>query len=143
MAKIILVDDSSIVRRCLCGVLSDIPGVEIVGEATDFQDALQQVRLTKPHIVILEVHLRDGRGLDLLRAIKEGSSSPIAIVFSSYNYPQLLDACVNAGADFFFKKSHDVTALTGLLRRLIAACGNLLATTGIGAMPDAAPLKKD
>jgi DNA-binding NarL/FixJ family response regulator len=59
-----------------------------------------------------------GEGINTLRNIKSGASSPIVIIFTSNSYPFLEQTCVNAGADYVFQKSRDFGKVVGILKGL-------------------------
>ena len=105
--KILIVDDSAIIRSRLTSLLSDLPHVEIVDEADDAPQALELIRLRKPDVVILDIHLTHGSGLNLLPDIKRDRPAVVVIILTNYPYPQYRDKCLADGADFFFDKSSE------------------------------------
>ncbi len=69
-------------------------------------------------MVILDIRMSDGSGIDVLPEIKKGNQSPLVIVLTNYPYPQYRRKCIEAGADFFFDKSTEFDKVTEVLRHM-------------------------
>jgi DNA-binding NarL/FixJ family response regulator len=115
----LIVDDSIIVRGRLAQLLAETKQVEIVGEVDDAPQAMDRIRALKPQVVILDIRLPHGSGIDVLRDIKLESPTPIVIMLTNYPYPQYRAACLAAGADFFFDKSTEFNQLAGVIEGLV------------------------
>src|SRR5437879_4102650 len=116
--KVLLVDDSLVIRRHLVEMLSEVDGVNVVGEAGDIGEALYLVQYKNPDLAIIDLGLPQGSGLELLRRIKLYDSAITVIVLTNYAQDFNREACNSAGADFFFDKSlefEQVPPLLGLL----------------------------
>jgi two-component system response regulator DevR len=59
--KVLLADDSALVRRAIRQLLSDEPQIALIGEATDFAQTIQMIHELQPHLVVLDLHMSDGR----------------------------------------------------------------------------------
>jgi len=103
--KVFIADDSPILRERLKMMLSDYPGVEIAGEAQNAPEAVQSIRKLKPDLVILDIRMPGGGGIEVLQCIKKDLPRIKVIVFTNYPYPQYRKKCMELGADFFFVKS--------------------------------------
>ncbi len=57
--KVLLVDDNDVVRRVIRGLLEQHPEIELVGEATGFAQTIQMTNDLKPHVIVLDLHLKD------------------------------------------------------------------------------------
>src|SRR5436190_509507 len=68
--RIFLADDSVIVRERLTTLLLELPEVEIVGEAATAGDAMKSIRELRPDVVILDIQMPGGSGIDVLRTIR-------------------------------------------------------------------------
>ena len=104
--KAIIVDDSVLIRGCLADILSDIPSVEIIGEESEAHQAIASIRLKRPDLVILDIRLTGGSGIDVLREIKHDNPDIKVIVFTGYPFPQYQRRCIEEGADEFLDKSN-------------------------------------
>jgi len=116
--KVLIVDDSAILRERIIRTISEIPGVEIVGEAETSQEAIEAIQDRKPDVVLLDIRLRVGNGIDVLHAVKQSESPPVVIVFTGYPYPQYRKRCEEEGADYFFSKKDDFEKLVEVLKEL-------------------------
>ncbi len=84
--KVLVVDDSVLVRKYVCLILESFENVELVGVAPNGKIALQKIILYKPDVVILDNEMPEMTGLELLKYLKENSESinrPFIIMFSS------------------------------------------------------------
>jgi DNA-binding NarL/FixJ family response regulator len=117
--RVLLVDDSVIVRERLTLLLSDLPHVEVVGEVDDAPQALELIRRRKPDVVILDIHLPHGSGLELLPDIKREFPAMTVIMLTNYPYPQYRAKCLANGADFFFDKSTEFQKIAGVMDRFV------------------------
>jgi len=106
--RVIIVDDSPVVRARLVTMLAEAPGVRVVGEAWDGPEALRLVRTHAPDVVVLDLNLPGMNGLEVLALLKEDPSPPVVIVLTNHPHDRYRLACVRAGADFFFDKSRDI-----------------------------------
>lgn len=113
--RIFLVDDAAIVREQLTDLIAPIGGMEIVGESSGSADAEEKIRQLKPDVVILDLRLPDGSGIEILKKIKKFDPSPKVIIFSNNTYPQYEQRCMGLGADFFFNKAEDFRKIPRVL----------------------------
>ena len=116
--KVLIVDDFGVVRNWIVTMLSDIEGVEVVGQATDAHAAVTAVRSLRPDVVILDIDMPHGSGLDVLREIKRSLNTAIVFMFSNMSDPQMRDRCLTAGADFFFDKTLEATRMIDFVKKL-------------------------
>jgi DNA-binding NarL/FixJ family response regulator len=105
--RVIVVDDSPVVRARLVAMLAEAPGVSVVGEAGDGPEALRLVRMHAPDVVVLDLNLPGMNGLEVLAVLKARPSPPVVIMFTNHPHERYRHACMRSGADFFFDKSRD------------------------------------
>lgn len=105
--KILIIDDSPL----LCGKLTNLINENLAVEQMDCvhraEGAIERIEKVRPDVVILDIRLPDGNGIDLLKEIKERSLAAKTIMFTSYAYPHYRKKCLSAGADYFFNKSSE------------------------------------
>jgi DNA-binding NarL/FixJ family response regulator len=106
--KVLVVDDSSLVRTRLAGLMAEAAAVEAVAEAGSAAEALLAVPRFRPDVVILDLQMPEGSGLDLLRSLRRSDPSPIVVVLTNHTGDHYRRACREGGADFFFDKSTDL-----------------------------------
>lgn len=121
--KLLIVDDSDILRGRLVEILSEIEGLEIVGEQKTSIKVVDVVESLKPDVVILDIRMPGENGISLLEAIKKGKSPPIVIMFTNYPYLQYRKKCMDLDADFFFYKAIEFEKLVKLINKLASTEG--------------------
>ncbi|MCL5952363.1 MAG: response regulator transcription factor [Chloroflexi bacterium] len=103
--KVYVVDDSAIIRDRLKRMLADELNIQTIGETGDAQRAVEAIREQKPDVVLLDIQLLNGNGIDVLEQVKQVQPAPAVIVLTDYPYPEYRDRCMQAGADYFLIKS--------------------------------------
>jgi DNA-binding NarL/FixJ family response regulator len=117
--KVFIADDSSLLRERLTDMLSELEGIEIVGQAQESLSAVRFIHKIKPDVVILDIWMPGGSGFNVLQNIKKNKVANVVIMFTNYPYPQYRKKCMDAGADFFFDKSSEFEKITEVLKQLI------------------------
>lgn len=104
----------------LARMLSELPGaVELIGQASDAREAAEAIRRLRPDVVILDIRMPRGSGIDVLREIKREMPSPVVLMLTNHPYPQYRETCRKMGADFFFDKSTEFEKIPEVLQRLL------------------------
>ncbi len=116
--KVFIADDSEILCERLIELLAGLPKVEVIGCAHDAEGAIKAINECAPDVVILDIRMPGGSGIDVLQHIKKGNI-PIVIVLTNYPYPQYRKRCLSAGADYFFDKSTEFDKLPGVFKVLL------------------------
>ncbi len=117
--NVFLVDDSLVIRQRLKRLLADVGEVQVVGESGEVQEATNAILEQKPDVVLLDIHLFNGNGIDVLQRLKKEKPAPAVIILTNYPYPQYRQKCLEAGADFFFVKSTEFDRVVPALKQLI------------------------
>ena len=120
--RLFIADDSEILRVRLVDMLSEIEGIEIIGQAQESLDAIESIQKLNPHVVILDIRMPPINGFKVLETIKKDDQSPTVIIFTNYPYPQYRKRCIDAGADFFFDKSTEFEKLIDTVKYLTHDC---------------------
>ena len=132
MLNIYLVEDSLVIRENLIATLEELVPVQIVGAAEDEATALRW--LADPShpvdLVIVDIFLKGGSGMGVLRAAQALPQRYRLVVLSNYATPYMRRECRALGADRVFDKSNEIDAL-------IEYCGSLAA----GACPEGSPVE--
>jgi YesN/AraC family two-component response regulator len=115
--KVFIADDSRIIQEHLVTLLDELAGIEIVGQAENVVEAISAIRKLKPDVVILDIRMPGGSGLDVLQTIKQDEVAPIVIILTNYPYPAYRQKCLQVGADFFLDKSTEFDQIPELLER--------------------------
>ena len=101
-----LVEDSTAIRSRMAEMVEQCHA-RVVGEAETADDAIAGIRSAAPDIVLLDLHLRRGGGLDVLRALGRNRPGPVFIVVTNDPTDGYRKACMAAGATEFLDKSHE------------------------------------
>ena len=115
---VVVIDDSQIIRDRLTELLSDLEDVQVIGEAENALDGTRIVREMAPEVVILDIKMPLGSGLDVLRNISKSNPETIVIVLTNYPYEQYRTKCFELGARYFFDKSTEFGKIPGVLDQL-------------------------
>ena len=115
--KVFIADDSRIVQEHLVTILDELAEVEIVGQAETVAEAISAIGELRPDVVILDIRMPDGSGIDVLQTIKQDDPAPAVIVLTNYPYPAYRQKCLQAGADFFLDKSTEFDQIPDLIER--------------------------
>ena len=102
MIRALLVDDHQIVRSGVRKVLEGNGTIEVVGEASGVHEALAQARALKPDVVILDLTLRDGSGLDVIADLREGGAR--VVILSMQDEPAYARKAFELGAQGYVVK---------------------------------------
>src|SRR5882724_5062253 len=89
--KIFIADDSGLVVERLVGLLDEVPGARLVGQAGDVVTAVNGIHSAKPDAVILDLHMPGGTGLDVLRAIRADYPDLYVLICTNFPYPEYRD----------------------------------------------------
>ena len=116
--RVLIADDSVALCDRLVKMISEIAGIEIVGLSGDVLAAKAAIDKLVPNVVILDIQMPGGSGIDVLRAVKETGSSTIVIMLTNHPEPQYKHKCLELGADYFFSKSTDAQRLLALMAEL-------------------------
>jgi two-component system response regulator DevR len=119
--RVMIVDDSAIVRRRLAEMMGDVARVTVAGEAGSVAEALEKIPLLRPDVVVLDLHLPDGDGVAVLESVKRGVPAPVVVMLSNYSDDFYRTWCEAAGADFFLDKAKQFDELPGILSRIMNA----------------------
>ena len=120
--RLFIADDSEILRVRLVDMLSEIEGIEIIGQAQESLDAIESIQKLNPHVVILDIQMPQVNGIKVLEAIKKNNHHLKVIIFTNYPYPQYRKRCMDLGADFFFDKSTEFEKLIDTVKYLTHDC---------------------
>ncbi|HEX9077062.1 MAG TPA: response regulator transcription factor [Anaerolineae bacterium] len=116
--KVFVVEDSAVIRERLKRLLAEMPEVQVVGETGDAQLALAAILEQRPDVVLLDIHILNGNGIDVLQRLKQERVAPAVIILTDYPYPEYRQVCLDAGADFFLVKSTDFEQIVPALQKL-------------------------
>jgi len=102
--RILLCDDHEVVREGLRGLIARQEGMSVVGEASTVAEVIEAAARSKPDVVIMDVRLPDGSGVEACRTIRETRPETKVIMLTSYADDEALFASIIAGASGYLLK---------------------------------------
>jgi DNA-binding NarL/FixJ family response regulator len=117
--RVFIADDSGAVVKRLADLLDEVPGAQLVGQASDVPEAVLGIQKMKPDALILDLQMPGGSGLDVLRAVRADYPHLYVLICTNYPYQQYREECLTAGANFFLDKSAEFEKIPAILRELI------------------------
>ena len=117
--RIYIVEDSSIIRENLIEALQENAPVEVVGTAEDERSAVAWLndRSHASDLVIVDIFLKSGSGLGVLKAMQDMPGAPQRIVLSNHATPEIRVKCQQLGATKVFDKSNELDEMLSWLNR--------------------------
>lgn len=122
--RVLVVDDSVILRERVVKMFSAIAGVKVVGQASSVKAATAMVHVTHPDVVILDIEMPDGSGINLLRDLKRDYPATVVIMLTNHAEPRYRSKCFELKADYFLSKSTDSKLLVEIGEQLVRAKGH-------------------
>ncbi|SDV48450.1 response regulator [Chitinasiproducens palmae] len=119
--RLFVAEDSPLIRQRLRALLGSVEGLTFVGEADTSAGAVAGIAESRADVAIVDLGLREGNGLAVLRGMQGGPA--VAIVLSNHVSAPIRRQCLAAGAAYVFDKSNEFTLLPATLRALADARG--------------------
>lgn len=120
IARILIVDDHPLVRRGLGELIADEPDLDVCGEADDVGEALLRVDADKPDLVIIDISLKTGNGVDLIKRIKARGSDVKMLVSSMHDESLFAERVLRAGALGYVSKDEPPETVIFAVREVLA-----------------------
>lgn len=123
--RLVVVDDHALFRRGLVGLLSDMDGIQVVGEAGDGSEALETIRRVDPDIVLLDVNMPVMDGVKTVEALRKQNLPVRIIMLTISQQEEDLMSAIRLGADGYLLKNTEPEELRKALLRVAAGEGAL------------------
>jgi two-component system nitrate/nitrite response regulator NarL len=118
--RIVVVDDHALFRRGLVGLLSEMENFNVVGEASNGEEALGVIAKQAPDVVLLDINMPGMSGIETLRALqKQGLKSQVLMLTISQQEEDLLGA-IRAGAQGYLLKNAEPETLQTTIKQVVA-----------------------
>jgi len=102
--RVVLVDDHQMVRVGLRTLLESFPTLAVIGEAATAAEALEVIPILGPHVVLLDIRLPDGSGLDVCRKLRASHPNLRVLILTSYYTEDMVLDAIEAGAEGYLLK---------------------------------------
>lgn len=120
MIRVFIVDDHAILRRGIRGILTDDPGIEVVGEAEDYGELRAKMRTVAIDVLLLDVNLPGKNGIDILKTLREENPRLKVLILSMYPEDQYAVRALKAGASGYLNKASAPEQLLDAVSQIFA-----------------------
>ena len=119
--SVLLVEDSRVLAERLRETLLSVPGVQLAGTVDSEADAVAALQRHPVDVLLLDLHLRQGTGFGVLRAIpNDQAKKVVVIVLTNYDLAEYRRAAAALGARYFLDKLRDFGRLPSMLQQIVA-----------------------
>lgn len=116
--RVLLVEDSQLLAGQLLELLQMISCADSLGVVATEREAIDTAMNAMPDLIILDLHLKQGTGFGVLKALTAAQRLPTVIVLTNYALPQYREQALSLGAHYFLDKSGDFDRLPTIIRQL-------------------------
>jgi NarL family two-component system response regulator LiaR len=124
MIRLLVVDDHTVVRKGLCSLLTSRYNIEVVGEAADGQEAIQQARDLLPDVILMDLVMPRKSGLEAILEIREENPAARILILTSFGDEAHVSTALRAGAQGYVLKDSSPDQLINAIHSVFL--GNLL-----------------
>jgi two-component system response regulator DevR len=117
---VMIVDDHEVVRRGIAEVVERAEGMTVSAEAGSVSDGVRRAGLVRPQVMLVDLQLPDGTGIDLIRQVHATQPDVRAVVLTSFDDDEALAAALDAGASAYLLKSVRGAEITDVIRAVAA-----------------------
>ena len=126
-ARVLIVDDHPVVRDGLTALILTQPDLEVCGEAEDTAGALALIEAARPDVAVIDISLKAGNGIDLIKRIAARHASVRTLVWSMYPENLYAERALRAGAQGYLNKAqathHVLDAIRAILQGRVYVSG--------------------
>jgi DNA-binding NarL/FixJ family response regulator len=127
--RVLIADDQAMVREGFSVLLGAQPGIEVVGEAVDGQDAVDKAAELRPDVVLMDVRMPVLNGLEATRLLAGASGGPKVLVVTTFDLDEYVYEALRAGASGFVLKDASAQALAEAVR--VVAAGDAMLSPSV------------
>ena len=122
--KMLIVEDSSVLAQSMSDAIVEIPEIDVIGVADS--EAVARAAISRQHVdvVLLDLHLKQGTGFGILRALATMETKPFVVVLTNHNSDQYARDAAALGARYFLDKARDFDRLPRILREIARSAEN-------------------
>lgn len=114
--RVMIVDDHEIVRRGIAEIVDRADGLEVVAEAGSVTDAIRRAELVVPDVILIDLQLPDGTGIDIMRKLGESKPMIRPVVLTSFDDDSALSEALEAGARAYVLKTVRGAEITDVIK---------------------------
>ena len=117
--RVLLVDDHVVLRQGLALMINEEPDMMVCGEADGVRSALEAARTSNPDVAVVDLSIRDGDGLELLKALRDQFPHVLTLVLSMFDEAVYAERALHAGALGYIMKAEAVDNVMRAIRRIV------------------------
>jgi DNA-binding NarL/FixJ family response regulator len=114
--KVLVADDEALVRGAFRTMLEIEEDLEVIGEAGDGREAIEQARLRKPDVVLMDIRMPGLDGIEATRRLLQGGSGPRVLILTTFDLDEYVYEAMRAGASGFMLKNSPPDQLSAAIR---------------------------
>lgn len=118
--RLLIVEDSDVMRQRLLDIVAEVEGISVVGTAESPGGSIRAIRELKPDVVILDIRLKKGSGLEVLEEIKKRGLKTTVIVCTNYPYSEYRRRCRELGVKYFMEKATGFEKIPRVLKEIMS-----------------------
>lgn len=118
--RVMIVDDHEIVRRGIAEIVDRAADLQVVAEAGSVAEALSRAELANPNVVLVDLQLPDGTGIDLIRQLRVMTPNARMIVLTSFDDDEALAESLEVGAAAYLLKTVAGVEITNVIKAVAA-----------------------
>lgn len=118
-SRVLIVDDHPAVREALGLRISRQPDLEVCGEAADMAEAIQLFATSQPDVLVVDISLRSGSGLDLIKRLRDRDANVRILVWSMHSEALYARRVLHAGALGYINKDQATDRIVEAIRRVL------------------------
>lgn len=103
--RLLVVDDHALVRDGLKAILSSLPRIQSIDEASNGEEAIKKASSLKPDLILMDIQMPKMDGLEALKTIKKSSPQTKIVMLTIFNEPELISQAIKLGADGYLAKN--------------------------------------
>ena len=120
MIRVVIADDHQLVRQGVRALLNHAPGVNVIGEAADGEEAVKAVEQLRPDVLVVDISMPKMNGIQAAQHVHESAMPTKTVVLSMYGDPDLVRRAFDAGARGYVMKHSTAGELVQAVRAAAA-----------------------
>ncbi len=116
--RVFVVEDSELIRERLLSMLAHMSSVDVVGYSESAANAVAGILASRPDVVVLDIKLKAGSGIEVLRTIRRRLPALAVVMLTNYATEEYRKKCLEAGAEYFLDKTNEFEQLCPIIDQL-------------------------